>query len=116
MTYDRPAIMRHAGRLMRECGLSRSQAMKQAWAAAKAGTLEASLQGSLQGIAPKQQQAGIKAAFRRYGMDLDGIAIRMQEAARIFVSAIAQDRVALLPPPSVKAIDLTRGTNGVYRI
>ena len=106
MTYDRSAIMKHAAALMR-AGMPRSEAMRAAWAAAKAAPLYAS---------PKQQEAGLRAALRRYGVDPDKIAMRAREAVQAIVAAIATERPALLPPPVERALDLTRGDDGVYRL
>lgn len=104
-TYDRRAIMAHANRLCRD-GMPRAEAMKAAWASAKSGALY---------HAPRQQQAGVKAALRRYGVDADKLAIRAQEAVRAIVAAVNVQRPALLPPPAEKAIELKRGADGVYR-
>jgi hypothetical protein len=103
-TYDRRAIMREAGRLMRETGLKRPDAMRAAWAAAKAPRYA------------KQQEGGLRAALRRYGIDPDRVAERARAAALAIVVAIDTRRPALLPPPSAKALDMTRGTDGVYRL
>lgn len=110
MTYNRSQIMREAGRLMR-LGWTRSEAMKAAWASAKADHF-----AGVGNMIPRQQEAGLRAALRRYGVDTDRLALRAQEAVRAIVAAIAQDRVALLPPPVEGAIELTRGEDGVYRI
>lgn len=112
MTYDRSKIMREAGRLMREAGMSRSDAMRAAWATAKTDA------GALTARAPKQQEAGLRAALRRYGIDADRIAARAVEAVKAVVAAIENGRrPALLPPPgAAKALDMTRGDDGVYRL
>jgi hypothetical protein len=115
MTYNRSAIMREANRLTR-LGMPRAEAMRAAWASAKATTMEANLQASLQGYAHAQQPSGLRASLKRYGIDPDKLALRAQGAVKAIIAAIAE-RPALLPPPvDAKTIDLTRGTDGVYRI
>ena len=107
MRYDRRDIMKHAGRLMRD-GMPRAEAMRSAWAAAKAAPLSTH---------QKQQQAGLRAALRRYGIDADGLALRAQEAVRAIVAAVAANRPALLPAPVAREeINLTRGNDGVFRL
>ena len=109
MTYNRSAIMRESNRLTR-LGMPRAEAMRAAWASAKAGPF------ILDPQPPFQQPSGLRASLKRYGIDADRIALRAQEAVRAIVAAIA-DRPALLPPPvDAGAIDLKRGTDGVYRI
>lgn len=98
--------MKEAGRLMR-AGMPRKDAMKAAWASAKAALLF---------DAPRQQEAGLRAALRRYGVNPDRIAERAREAVHAVVAAIDAKRPALLPSPLVKSIDLKRGADGVYRL
>jgi DNA-binding IclR family transcriptional regulator len=108
-TYDRSAIMREANRLARE-GMPRGEAMRAAWAAAKAAPLYAY---------PRQQQGGLKAALKRYGVDADtlaALAARAQETVKAMVAAMAVERPALLQPPAGKALDLKQGEDGVYRL
>lgn len=112
---DRGAVMRAAGRLMREQGMNRSDAMRAAWAMAKSA---APAKRQL-----RQQEAGARAALRRYGVDADRIkaaavqaVVAAVQTARKAVAAIAADRPAMLPPPAARSIDLTRGSDGVYRI
>ncbi len=67
MTYDRAEIMRHAHRLRREQGMTLQEAMKTAWAMAKQ-----------QIIVPRQQEAGMWAALRRYGFDPDRLTVKVK--------------------------------------
>lgn len=106
---DRSAVMRDAARLMRDLHVSRSDAMKMAWAMAKGGVAEPRQ--------PKQQESGVRAALKRYGVNADALAARAVEAVRAAVTAIAPARTNyFLPPPSSLLINLTRGADGVYRI
>ena len=107
--YDRSAIMKMANRLAAS-GMPRAEAMKAAWQAAKAAPLS---------TYPTQQEAGLRASLKRYGIDPDKIALKTQEAVRKIVAAIA-DRPALLPPPTGMgnhvSIELQRHSDGVYRL
>lgn len=99
---DKAAIMRESARLMRERHLSRSDAMKAAWANARA---------------PQQQAGGVKAALKRYGIDTETLALMAKQAVETVISSLGEMRKpSLLPPPSVRMLDLKRGADGVYRI
>lgn len=102
-TYNRSAIMREANTYI-IAGMSRSEAMKRAWASAKAPKTA------------RQQEAGLRAALKRYGVDADRLAARAREAVAAIVAAIDTKRITQLPAPDAQAINLTRGSDGVYRI
>jgi hypothetical protein len=105
-TYDRAAIMREANRLTK-LGMPRKDATKAAWECAKRGGLRAYRQ---------QQEAGIRAALKRYGIDADRVASLAQEAVAAIVHAVSPRHALLLPPQTADVLDLKKDANGVFRL
>lgn len=99
MKYDRSSIMREANRLRIEEGFTRKAALKKAWAQARE-RLEAAAPKAPREIKRTQQEAGLRAAARRYG--LDRLAERAQravtEAARFAIESARQAKPLLAAP------------------
>ncbi len=113
MTYDRAEIMRHAHRLRREQGMTLQEAMKTAWAMAKQ---------------PRQQEAGMWAALRRYGFDPDRLTVKAKNCIVLgmqYIHRLNQRRKTprISPMRAVMekyayhgALNAQKGKDGVWRV
>jgi hypothetical protein len=100
--YDRASIMRRAHQLRRLPGLDMSVALRLSWAEAKTGN--SATQGA--------QEAGLKAALRRYGLD------RLAARAKAFVAHLQAElrggAMHLPPHAGAPELEARRDSDGTF--
>lgn len=125
---NRSAVMKTANRLVKQ-GMPRSEATKQAWAMHRNGG-----NTSIATKAPKQQPGGIKAAARRYGVNVNIDGDRLAKQARMtaerakelaeraakVVKQVALEAIKRTATPALPyhgaTIEMKRDEKGVYHM
>lgn len=131
MKYDRSSIMREANRLRIEEGFTRKAALKKAWEQAREQLEAAATRKTPQETGRTQQETGLRAAARRYGLDrlteraqravaeAASLALRSARQAKPLLLAVAAN--AQRKPETIALGDLRdtieykRGADGVWR-